>query len=103
MSERNRNQKNIYVVKLTGDDITIGRNNLNDIIDDDLSISRFHAVLKFNKETGNITLLNKGKFGSLVLIKNNIKLTNNEKIYLQVGNIFIIVEQKENNEDNNPQ
>ena len=103
LSERNRNQKNIYVVKLTGDDITIGRNNLNDIIDDDLSISRFHAVLKFNKETGNITLLNKGKFGSLVLIKNNIKLTNNEKIYLQVGNIFIIVEQKENNEDNNPQ
>ena len=103
LSERNRNQKNIYVVKLTGDDITIGRNNLNDIIDDDLSISRFHAILKFNKETGNITLLNKGKFGSLVLIKNNIKLTNNEKIYLQVGNIFIIVEQKENNEDNNPQ
>ena len=90
-----QNYKNVYVIKLTGDDITIGRNNKNDIIDTDISMSRFHAVLKFNKETGNITLENKSKYGTLVLVKNNIKLTDNKKIYLQVGRSFITAMQKD--------
>ena len=93
-----KNYKNIYVIKLTGDDITIGRNNKNDIIDTDISMSRFHAVLKFNKETGNITLENKSKYGTLVLVKNNIKLTDNKKIYLQIGRTFITAEQKDKND-----
>ena len=93
-----KNYKNIYVIKLTGDDITIGRNNKNDIIDTDISMSRFHAVLKFNKETGNITLENKSKYGTLVLVKNNIKLTDNKKIYLQIGRTFITAEQKDEND-----
>ena len=93
-----KNYKNIYVIKLTGDDITIGRNNKNDIIDTDISMSRFHAVLKFNKETGNITLENKSKYGTLVLVKNNIKLSDNKKIYLQIGRTFITAEQKDEND-----
>ena len=93
-----KNYKNIYVIKLTGDDITIGRNNKNDIIDTDISMSRFHAVLKFNKETGNITLENESKFGTLVLVKNNIKLSDNKKIYLQIGRTFITAEQKDKND-----
>ena len=93
-----QNYKNIYVIKLTGDDITIGRNIKNDIIDTDISISRFHSVLKFNKDTGNITLENESKFGTLVLVKNNIKLTDNKKIYFQVGRTFITVEQKNDND-----
>ena len=93
-----QNYKNIYVIKLTGDDITIGRNDKNDIIDTDISISRFHSVLKFNKDTGNITLENESKFGTLVLVKNNIKLTDNKKIYFQVGRTFITAEQKNGND-----
>ena len=93
-----QNYKNIYVIKLTGDDITIGRNIKNDIIDTDISISRFHSVLKFNKDTGNITLENESKFGTLVLVKNNIKLTDNKKIYLQIGRTFITAEQKNGND-----
>ena len=89
-----KNYKNIYVIKLTEDEISIGRNNKNDIIDKDISVSKFHAVLKFNIETGNITLKNKSKFGTLVLVKNNIKLKDNKKIYLQVGRIFITARQK---------
>ena len=81
-----KNYKNIYVIKLTGDDITIGGNDKNDIIDTD--ISEYHSVLKFNKETGNITLENKSKYGTLVLVKNNIKLIDGKKIYFQVGNKF---------------
>ena len=93
-----QNYKNIYVIKLTGDDITIGRNDKNDIIDTDISMSRFHSVLKFNKDTGNITLENESKFGTLVLVKNNIKLTDNKKIYFQVGRTFITAEQKNGND-----
>jgi len=93
-----QNYKNIYVIKLTGDDITIGRNIKNDIIDTDISMSRFHSVLKFNKDTGNITLENESKFGTLVLVKNNIKLTDNKKIYFQVGRTFITAEQKNDND-----
>ena len=93
-----QNYKNIYVIKLTGDDITIGRNIKNDIIDTDISISRFHSVLKFNKDTGNITLENESKFGTLVLVKNNIELTDNKKIYFQVGRTFITAEQKNDND-----
>ena len=70
----------------------------NDIIDTDISISRFHSVLKFNKDTGNITLENESKFGTLVLVKNNIKLTDNKKIYFQVGRTFITAEQKNDND-----
>ena len=90
-----KNYKNIYVIKLTGDEISIGRNNKNDIIDIDISVSRFHASLKFNKEKGNITLENKSKFGTSILVKNNIKLTDNKKIYLQVGRSFITAVQKD--------
>ena len=89
-----KNYKNIYAIKLTEDEISIGRNSKNDIIDKDISVSKFHAVLKFNIETGNITLKNKSKFGTLVLVKNNIKLKDNKKIYLQVGRIFITARQK---------
>ena len=84
------NIKNIFVVKLTEENLTIGRNDKenkieNDINDEEVTISRSHAILKFNKENGNLTIINdKGRYGVLVLIKDNIKLTANEKIYFQV-------------------
>jgi hypothetical protein len=39
------NKKNIHVVKLTGEDIKIGRNETNDFIDSEPTVSRFHAIL----------------------------------------------------------
>ena len=97
--EKYNNKKYIYVLKLTDDDLTIGSNDKNDIIDADKSISEFHTVIKFNKETGNITLVNESNFGTSVLVKNNIKLIDDKKIYFQVENAFIIAEQK-NSSDN---
>ena len=40
-------------------------------------------------------LVNKGKFGTLVLIKKNVKLEIGQKIYLQLGNTYVKAEVKE--------
>ena len=84
------NLKNIHIVKLKdNNDINIGRYDTNDIIDTDISVSRKHAILKFNKETGKLNLVNLSeKFGTLILIKGNIKMKE-KKIQFQVGKSFI--------------
>ena len=93
--KKKKNIKNIFVVKLTDKEISIGRCEQNDIIDNDSSISRFHAVLKFDEKKGKVKLVNKGKFGTLVLIKKNVKLEIGQKIYLQLGNTYVKAEVKE--------
>ena len=83
------NLKTIYLVQLSDDEFHIGRYDSNDIIDNDISVSRNHAVLKFNREKGKIYLENKSeKFGTLVLIKNNLKMKENN-INFQVGRTYI--------------
>lgn len=93
-----KNIKNIFVVKLSDREITLGRSDKNDIIDGDISISRYHAIMKFNPDNGELTLTNRSKYGVLVLIKDNLKLITDEKIYIQVGKSFINVIQKEKQE-----
>ena len=85
-----KNIKIVYFILLLDDDkIKIGRHTSNDIIHDDVSISRFHCELKFDKDNGNVILENKSeKFGTLVLIRNNIKMNENE-IKFQVGRTLI--------------
>ena len=89
--------KKVYVVELK-ERITIGKEKDNDIIDK--NISRFHAVLKYNQEKGNIILENLSeKFGTLVLIKGNIKMKE-KNIHFQVGKSLIklnlVKKEKEN-------
>ena len=94
--KENKNVKNVFVAKLQDGEITLGRSDKNDIIDNDISISRHHAAIKFNQENGEITLINKSsKFGTLVLIKDNLKLFTDEKVYLQIGRTFANFVQKE--------
>ena len=93
-----KNEKNIFVVKLNDEEITIGKDNKCDIVDLNKTISREQAILKFNKDNGNLNLINKGRYGTLVLIKNNVKLKVNEKIYIQMENTNIKAEVKEDNE-----
>ena len=93
-----QNLKNVFVVKLQDSEITIGRSETNDIVDNDISVSRHHASMQFNQENGEITLVNKSsKFGILVLIKDSIKLFPNETVYLQIGRTFVNLVQKEKN------
>ena len=87
--KENKNIKKVHFIKLSDEVIKIGRSHTNDIKDDDISISRTHCELKFNKDNGDIILENKSeKFGTLVLIRNNIKMNENE-IKFQVGRSLI--------------
>ena len=90
-----KNIKKIFVVKLIKSEITIGKNEHNDIVDSDSTISRYHAVLKYDEKNGRISIINKGRYGTSVLMKNNVKLNIGEKIYLQVGRTYIKAEVKE--------
>ena len=92
------NKKNIHVVKLTGEDVKIGRNETNDLIDSEPTVSRFHGILKFNKENGFVTIINKGTFGILVLIKNNLKIEIGQTKYIQVGKTYIKAEVSQDEE-----
>ena len=94
------NSKNIFVVKLTDYLITLGRSDICDIIDNDVSISRNHAIIKFNQENGDITFIDKSRFGVLILIRDNLKLITDEKVYIQIGRSFINVVQREKEEEN---
>ena len=88
IKEKN-NIKKVHFIRLKDEVIKIGRNNTNDIRDEDISISRTHCELKFDKDNGDIILENKSeKFGTLVLIRNNIKMNENE-IKFQVGRSLI--------------
>ena len=83
------NIKKIHVIKLVDEEINIGRNKLNDIIEDNLTVSRNHAVLRYNKNQGEVILENNSNtYGTLVLVKGNIKMMD-KVINLQMGNSVI--------------
>ena len=92
-----KNYKMIHVVQLFKDKINIGRSHFNDIIDTDISVSREHAVLNYNKREGIITIENKSqKFGTLVLVRGNITVKE-KKISFQVANNYITASMIEKN------
>ena len=98
-NEKKKNKKNIFVINLDKiKEIKIGRNDrndINDIIMENYSISGEHAILKFDEKEGKVIIKNKGRYGTSVLIKNNIKLESGQKIYFQVANTYIKAEVKE--------
>ena len=83
--------KSIHVIKFLKEIISIGRGNESDIVLKDISISRNHAVLKIEKETGKVCIQNRSKkFGTSVLIKDPLKLDKlDKKFFLQVGRTYI--------------
>ena len=93
------NIKRIHVIQLKEDEIYIGRNGTNDVIDEDFTISRNHAILKYNRVEGKVLLENRSEtYGTLVLIKGNIKMKS-KNLNLQIGNSFITVNLKPKEEE----
>jgi hypothetical protein len=93
----NNNIKMVHIVQLIDEEITIGRKDNNDIIINDISISREHALLRYDKNNGNLFLEDKnGKFGTLVLVRGNIKITE-EKTYFQIGKTYMEVKEEYKN------
>ena len=90
--EDNNNNKIVHIVKLIDKILFIGRANYNDIIVEDTSVSRDHALLKYNENNKSLFLENKnGKYGTLVLVRGNIKIRE-EKAYFQILNTHISME-----------
>ena len=87
--KENCNIKSIHVIQLTGEELTIGRGHESDVRINDISVSRKHAVLKYNTEEGTLLLRDlKSKFGTLILIKKPL-LIKEKKIHLQIGRTYI--------------
>ena len=85
----NNNFKTIHVITLNEENYIIGRGMACDIIIDDKSVSRVHAILHFNMIRKLLLLRDlKSKFGTLVLIKKPIKILK-KYIRLQIGRTFI--------------
>lgn len=84
----NNNIKSIHVITLDENSkITMGRGHESDVRINDISVSRSHATLTF--ENGKIRIRDlKSKFGTLVLIKKDLKILEN-KIQLQIGRTYL--------------
>ena len=64
-------KKSVHIIELNGDDIKIGnpKDNDNDIIINyDTLLSKNHAIIRYDKLTGKISIKNLGKSGTLVLV-----------------------------------
>ena len=87
--KENCNIKSIHIISLSDDIITIGRGHDSDVRINDISVSRSHASLKYNSQTGKLLLKDlKSKFGTLVLLKRPIEIRE-AKIHLQIGRTYI--------------
>ena len=70
INDQNLNKivKFVYIIKLNGDDITIGKDNSNDIILNDKLASKKHAVIKY--DNGNLIIKNMSEHsGTLALLR----------------------------------
>lgn len=87
--KENCNIKSIHVITLGDDQITIGRGHESDVRINDISVSRTHASLKYDKTTGRLMLSDlNSKFGTLVMIKKPLEIKT-KKIHLQIGRTYI--------------
>ncbi|EGR30176.1 hypothetical protein IMG5_139130 [Ichthyophthirius multifiliis] len=81
-----------YLLKLSGKNtFTIGRSHDADIKVSDISVSRQHAQLFYDNKTNQIFIKDKNsKFGSLVLMRNDLKMCKEvDKVQIQNGRTHI--------------
>ncbi len=84
----NNNLKSIHVILFDDEQqITLGRGHESDVRINDISVSRLHAALDFNNGRIRIRDL-KSKFGSLVLVKNDLQIKS-KIINLQIGRTYV--------------
>lgn len=101
--------KNIYIIYLNKNFnnnienheniIKIGRNNKCDMVVKDISISRVHSEITL-ENNGFFLRDNFSKFGTLVLLKRDIEITE-KKLMLQIGRTLVKIEPIERNMINN--
>ena len=87
--KENCNIKSIHIISLTNnEDIIIGRGHDCDVRIKDISVSRYHAKLKYNIDNNSLLIKDlKSKFGTLILIKAPFEIR--EATQLQIGRTYI--------------
>ena len=89
--DSNNNRKQIHVIILQDEKLTLGMGKNADvrINDPNKTVSEIHAILIFNKDTGQICIRDShSKFGTLSLVKGNLRVED-KKIDLQIGGIYV--------------
>ena len=94
-------KKSIHIIKLTGEDIKIGQDTKNDIVVDDSSVCKVHAIIKY--DNGKLLLKNLSKkAGTLVFIPKFKINISEKKVLLQIDNISLeaqVIRKKDSNEE----
>ena len=99
-SDQKNNEKIILVIILNNGnekedkekELFIGSNYLNYF---NQGVSGEHAIFEYDKKEGKVSVINKGIYGTSILIKNNVKLKPGQKIYFQIDKTYIRAEVKE--------
>lgn len=73
----------------------IGRGHESDIRINDISVSRTHVVLRYIKDKGFELEDRKSKFGTLVFLKDPIKIDPSKQFAIQIGRTVVTPQQKE--------
>ena len=93
--------KFIYVVNLDipNNKINFGRGHSSNVLLNDISVSRLHCFLKIDKHAKKIFISdNNSKFGTLVLVQNNnLNLSYELALFLQIGRTYLKMILKKNN------
>lgn len=94
-SVNTNSSKNIHILKMTDkEEFKIGRGHDNDIRISDISVSRFHAMIK---KDGNEYVLfdNNSKFGTLAQVIKPLCLSQYSSIHLQVGRTLMQISMRD--------
>lgn len=80
------NSKMMILLNITNENqqIKLGRGHECDLRENDISVSRLHAYIKYQDGKFNV-IDNNSKFGTLVLLRRNLKIEKNQKLALQYG------------------
>lgn len=90
--EKLQQNKIMYVVKVPSKgEIKLGRGHECEVRINDISVSRYHATIKFSN--GKFYLQdNNSKFGTLVLLKSNPRLEFHKEVTVQIGRTVVSFE-----------
>lgn len=86
----------IYIIDLDKKEtVRLGRGHDSDIRLSDISVSRFHAIIKRDKNGKLVIKDNESKFGTLVLVQNpKFPVIKNNNLQIQVGRVFFTISLK---------
>ena len=93
-SEEIRKKREIFVLSFDEkDSIFIGRSHSTDMRLNDITVSRYHSKIIFNRDKNKYYIRDMGsKFGTGILIQNNkLKINNNFPLYIQISKCTILL------------